>query len=204
MTDKKAEIERQVPRITALLAENDTRDLVRTAFASVLQKMTPAELLVALHQEEGGLKVTIEGELASTSHPVVLDRLAIGICFSMTTVFRSDVLITAMSRIAELPTLPTVFLRTIIQAVTTYKSLIPFVANTVLPKLINKKIWEMPQLWEGFVRLARIISPASYGALLQLPKEQLKDVVEKQPAIRSGLKTFLAGKPAARGALTEV
>jgi symplekin len=88
--------------------------------------------------------------------------------------------------------------------VSTYKSLIPFVANTILPKLINHKIWEYPQLWEGFVRLARVIAPASYGALLQLPKDQLKDVVERQPGIKSGLKTFLAGRPAARGALIEV
>lgn len=130
--------------------------------------------------------------------------LAIGICFSMTTVFRSDVLASAMSRIADLPTLPVVFLRTIIQAVTTYKSLVPFVANNILPKLVAKKIWETPQLWDGFVRLAKLIAPASFGALLQLPKEWLKDVVEKQPTLKTGLKTFLASKPQAKGALAEI
>jgi symplekin len=35
---------------------------VRTAFASALQKMTPADLLVALHTEESARKATIEGE----------------------------------------------------------------------------------------------------------------------------------------------
>ncbi len=129
---------------------------------------------------------------------------AIGICFSMTTVFRSDVLANALSRVADLPTLPVVFLRTVIQAVTTYKSLIPFIANNVLPKLVSKKIWETPQLWDGFVRLAKMIAPASYGSLLQLPKEWLRDVVERQPAVKQGLKGFLAGKPQARGALIEV
>jgi len=134
----------------------------------------------------------------------LITALAIGICFSMTTVFRSDVLVNALARVADLPTLPVVFLRTIIQAVTTYKSLIPFIANNVLPKLVAKKIWETPQLWDGFVRLAKMIAPASYGSLLQLPKDWLRDVVEKQPALKQGLRGFLAGRPQARGALYEV
>ncbi|GFZ47057.1 hypothetical protein JCM24511_04798 [Saitozyma sp. JCM 24511] len=185
----KGEIEKQIPRIVSLLGTGEGRDVVRTAFASVLQKMTPADLLVALHAEETGRKATIE---------------AIGICFSMTTVFRSDVLATVMSRIADLPSLPVVFLRTIIQAVTTYKSLVPFVANNVLPKLVAKKIWTTPQLWDGFVRLAKLIAPASFGVLLQLPKEWLRDVVDRQPALKAGLKGFLASKPQAKSALVEV
>jgi len=36
---------------------------VRTAFASALQKLTPADLLVCLHSEKAGLKPTIDGEL---------------------------------------------------------------------------------------------------------------------------------------------
>ncbi|KAK8844072.1 hypothetical protein IAR55_006866 [Kwoniella newhampshirensis] len=185
----KAEIEKQLPRIVSLLGDADSKDMVRTAFASMLQKMTPADLLVALHQEGAALKLTIE---------------AIGICFAMTTVFRSDVLANAMSRIAELPTLPVVLMRTMIQVVTTYKSLIPFVSNHILPKLITKKIWETPQLWEGFVRLARITAPASYGALLQLPREHLRDLLEKQPAMKAGLKSFLASKPGSKAALVEI
>ena len=132
------------------------------------------------------------------------DYVAIGMCFSMTTVFRSDVLANAMQRIADLPALPMIFMRTIIQAVTTYKSLGPFVANYVLPKLIAKKIWTNPQLWDGFIRLARRIAPASFGALVQLPKEWLRDVVEKQPALKQGLKGFLAGKPGTKEVLVEV
>jgi symplekin len=57
------EIEKQIPKIVALLGEGDSRELVRTTFASILQKMTPAELMVALHTEETSLKPTIEGEL---------------------------------------------------------------------------------------------------------------------------------------------
>ena len=121
----------------------------------------------------------------------------------MTTVFRSDVLATSLSRITDLPTLPVVFLRTTIQAVSTYKSLIPFIANNILPKLVTKRIWEQPPLWDGFVRLAKMIAPASFGSLLQLPRDWLKDVCERQPTLKSGLKAFLAGK-GQRNAIAEV
>jgi symplekin len=58
----KADIEKQIPKIVSMLGEGDSRDLVRNAFASVLQKMTPAELMVTLHAEETSLKPTIEGK----------------------------------------------------------------------------------------------------------------------------------------------
>ena len=59
-----AEIEKQIPRIVSLLGTSESsRDLVRTAFAAALQKLTPADLLVSLHDEaESGRKATIEGE----------------------------------------------------------------------------------------------------------------------------------------------
>ncbi|WVQ74393.1 hypothetical protein IAR50_003994 [Cryptococcus sp. DSM 104548] len=186
----KAEIEKQLPRIVSMLADPETKDMVKTAFASMLQKMTPSDLMVALHQEGGApLKEIIE---------------AVKVCFSMTTVFRSDVLANAMSRIADLPVIPLIFVRTIIQVANTYKSLAPFIANHILPKLVTKRIWESAQLWDGFVMLAKRIAPASFGALLQLPREQLREVVEKQPSMKAGLKNFLASKPGSKAALLEI
>ncbi|BEI87101.1 hypothetical protein CcaverHIS002_0704470 [Cutaneotrichosporon cavernicola] len=186
----KAEIDAQIPRIVSLLSQPDSRDVVRTAFASALQKMTPADLLVTLHSEKAGLKPTMD---------------AIGICFSMTTVFRSDVLANAMQRIVDQPTpLPVCFVRTVIQAMRTYKSLVPFIANNALPKLVAKRIWEMPQLWDGFVHLVRLLGQASFGTLLQMPLEQIRDLVERQPALKAPLKTFVSNKPQARNQLASV
>lgn len=186
----KTEIDAQIPRIVSLLSQPDSRDVVRTAFASALQKMTPADLLVTLHSEKAGLKPTMD---------------AIGICFSMTTVFRSDVLANAMQRIVDQPAaLPVCFVRTVIQAMRTYKSLVPFIANNVLPKLVAKRIWEMPQLWDGFVHLVRLLGQASFGTLLQMPLEQIRDLVERQPALKAPLKTFVANKPQARNQLASV
>lgn len=77
---------------------------------------------------------------------------------------------------------------------TTYRSLRGFVSTTLLSRLITKKIWTNPQLWEGFIRCAKLIAPASFGALLQLPKEQLREVVEKQPSLKTELREHVMKK----------
>lgn len=39
-----------------------------------------------------------------------------------------------------------------------------------------------------------MIAPASFGVLLQLPKEQLREVVDKQPGLKSGLRDYVTKK----------
>ena len=51
-----------------------------------------------------------------------------------------------------------------------------------------------PPLWEGFIRCAKVIAPASFGALLQLPKEQLRELVDKQPSLKAGLREYVMKK----------
>jgi symplekin len=82
----------------------------------------------------------------------------------------------------------------VIQAVSTYRSLVPFVSSTLLTRLITKKIWTVAPLWEGFIRCAKLIAPASFGALLQLPKEQLRELVDKQPSLKAGLREYVMKK----------
>ncbi|KDQ61760.1 hypothetical protein JAAARDRAFT_204204 [Jaapia argillacea MUCL 33604] len=198
----KADIVRHLPRIVSILnGTPDMKNLVRSVFGAIVttppetfgtvtsnlprvrqsELLTPAELMVLLHESEKeiGLKSAIE---------------AIGICFSMTDVFRSEILAVVMQQIVDQPILPTLFLRTVIQAVTTYKSLVGFVSTTLLSRLITKKIWTNGPLWEGFIRCAKIIAPASFGALLQLPKDQLRDLVERQPSLKSGLREYVMKK----------
>ncbi|KIJ65684.1 hypothetical protein HYDPIDRAFT_131045 [Hydnomerulius pinastri MD-312] len=198
----KADIMRYLPRIVSILnGQQEPKNLVRSVFSSVVttppqtfgsvtsnlprvrqsELLTPAELMVLLHESEKeiGLKSAIE---------------AIGICFSMTDVFRSEILAVVMQQIVDEPVLPVLFLRTVIQAVTTYKSLVAFVSTTLLSRLITKKIWQNPHLWEGFIRCAKVIAPASFGALLQLPKEQLRELVDKQPSLKSGLRDYVTKK----------
>jgi len=57
-----------------------------------------------------------------------------------------------------------------------------------------KKIWTMPKLWDGFIHCAKLIAPHSFGALLQLPREQLKDVIARVPALISPLRDYVVKK----------
>lgn len=52
----------------------------------------------------------------------------------------------------------------------------------------------MPPLWDGFIRCAKLIAPASFGTLLQLPKDQLRELVDKQPSLKSGLRDYVMKK----------
>jgi len=78
--------------------------------------------------------------------------------------------------------------------VTTYKSLVGFVSTALLSRLIIKKIWTNPPLWEGFIWCAKVIAPASFNALLQLPKDQLRELVDKQPSLKAGLRDYVTKK----------
>jgi symplekin len=137
----------------------------------------------------------------------------------MTDVFRSEILAVVMQQIMDEPVLPVLFLRTashalnitvmsnllmlqVIQAVTTYKSLVGFVSTTLLSRLITKKIWTNPPLWEGFIRCAKVIAPASFGALLQLPKDQLRELVDKQPSLKLGLRDYVTKKATNKARVT--
>ncbi|KAJ7672658.1 Symplekin tight junction protein C terminal-domain-containing protein [Mycena rosella] len=195
----KPDIIRHLPRIVSILnGEAEPKNLVRSVFSSIVttppqsfgsvtsnlprvrqsELLTPAELMVLLHDAEKEIGLQSAKE-------------AISICFSMTDVFRSEILGVVMQQIMDEPVLPVLFLRTVIQAVTTYKSLVGFVSTTLLSRLITKKIWTNPRLWEGFIWCAKVIAPASFSALLQLPKDQLRELVDKQPSLKSGLRDYV-------------
>ncbi|KAF7370712.1 Mitogen-activated protein kinase [Mycena sanguinolenta] len=200
----KPDIIRHLPKIVSILnGEAENKNLVRSVFSSIVttppqtfgsvtsnlprvrqsELLTPAELMVLLHDAEKEIGLQSAKE-------------AITVCFQMTDVFRSEILAVVMQQIMDEPVLPVLFLRTVIQAVTTYKSLVGFVSTTLLSRLITKKIWTNPRLWEGFIMCAKVIAPASFGALLQLPKDQLRELVDKQPSLKSGLRDYVTKKAA--------
>lgn len=139
--------------------------------------LTPIELMSILHNlaDDIGVKKAIE---------------AIGICFSMPDAFRPEVLTSFMQTMLDMPVLPTLFMRTVIQAATTYKKLQGYISTTLLSRLVSRQVWTLGPLWEGFIRCAKLTAPASYGALLQLPVAQVREVVTKQPSIKDDLRTY--------------
>lgn len=60
-----------------------------------------------------------------------------------------------LQQLVDQSKLPTLFMRTVIQCVNQYPGLVNFVTNILL-KLINKKVWTSPKLWEGFIRCCTV------------------------------------------------
>ncbi len=71
--------------------------------------------MVLLHEAEKeiGLKSAIEGKINIYCSCFIKGSIAIGICFSMTDVFRSEILAVVMQQIMDEPVLPVLFLRTV-------------------------------------------------------------------------------------------
>ncbi|KIJ55664.1 hypothetical protein M422DRAFT_63678 [Sphaerobolus stellatus SS14] len=200
----KNDILKHLPRIVSMLnGQSEPKNLVRSVFGAIVvtppqtfgsvtsnlprvrqsELLTPAELMVLLHHSEKEIGLPSAKE-------------AISICFSMTDIFRSEILAVVMQQIMDEPVIPLLFMRTVILSVQNYKSLVGFVSTTLLSRLITKKIWTNPALWQGFIHCAKLIAPASFGALLQLPKEQLREIVDKQPALKSGLRDHVMKRAA--------
>ncbi|UZJ52231.1 hypothetical protein CBS101457_001551 [Exobasidium rhododendri] len=199
----KAEIIKYLPRVVTILSSEKAEDraTIKAVFTSIVtmpaqgfgsissnlprvrssELLSPVELMSLLHhaEREIGLKTTAE---------------AIRICFGMTDIFNRDVLGAVLNLLLEEPVLPVLFMRTAIMAVRTYKKLSSYISTIFLSRLITKKVWQQPLLWDGFVLCAKQTAPASFGALIQLPKEQLRDVISRQPDLKIGLREYLIKK----------
>ncbi|CAO1637381.1 unnamed protein product [Sympodiomycopsis kandeliae] len=199
----KAEIVKLLPRAVTIINSKtaEDRNTLKALFTSIVSKpgqgfgsvstnlprvreadnLTPVELMVLLHtkEKEIGLKTTVE---------------AIRICFSMTEIFRSEILAAVLNQLIEESTLPILFMRTTIMSVSTYKSLSGYVSSNLLSRLIVKKIWQNKLLWDGFILCLEQLLPNSFNALLQLPQEQLLQVLKKKPKLKDGLRQYLERK----------
>ena len=88
--------------------------------------MTPAELLIALHN-------LVDPELVRS---VVQ---ATNLCFKEKNIYTHEVLVTVLSKLLEQPNIPILFMRTVLQSLSIYPAMIRFVIN-ILVRLINKQV----------------------------------------------------------------
>ncbi|XP_017981184.1 PREDICTED: uncharacterized protein LOC18591877 isoform X1 [Theobroma cacao] len=151
--------------------------------------LTPAEVLVAIHDiipEKDGLPLK-----------KIMD--ACSACFEQRTVFTQQVLAKALNQMVDQIPLPLLFMRTVIQAIDAFPTLVDFVME-ILSKLVNKQVWRMPKLWVGFLKCVAQTQPHSFPVLLQLPPPQLESALNKYGSLRSSLAAY-ASQPATKGSL---
>ncbi|XP_021832136.1 uncharacterized protein LOC110772068 [Prunus avium] len=179
------------PRLVALPLEK-----FQTALAHILQgsahtgpALTPAEVLVSIHgivPEKDGLALKKITDACSA-------------CFEQRTVFTQQVLAKALNQMVDQTPLPLLFMRTVIQAIDAFPSLVDFVME-ILSKLVSKQVWRMPKLWVGFLKCASQTQPHSFRVLLQLPPPQLESALNKYVNLRGPLAAY-ASQPSVKASL---
>ncbi|KAA8528405.1 hypothetical protein F0562_035760 [Nyssa sinensis] len=171
-------------------------DKFQRALAHILQgsahtgpALTPAEVLVAIHDinpEKDGLALKKITDACSA-------------CFEQRTVFTQQVLAKALNQMVDQTPLPLLFMRTVIQAIDAFPTLVNFVME-ILSKLVSKQVWRMPKLWVGFLKCVAQTQPHSFHVLLQLPLPQLESALNKYANLRGPLAAY-ASQPSIKVSL---
>ncbi|KAL3536521.1 hypothetical protein ACH5RR_004982 [Cinchona calisaya] len=162
---------------------NSPSEKFQLALSHVLQvssnsnlAITPAEALIAIHG--------IDPERDGIPLKKVTD--ACNICFGQRQIFTQQVLAKVLNQLVEQIPLPLLFMRTVLQAIGAFPSLVDFIME-ILSRLVQKQIWKYPKLWVGFIKCALLTKPESFGVLLQLPPAQLENALNRTPALRDPL-----------------
>ncbi|KAK4880146.1 hypothetical protein RN001_008292 [Aquatica leii] len=140
--------------------------------------ITPTELLVALHLIDPG-KADLKTTMKATS-----------MCLNEKQVFTQEVLAVVLQQLMDQSPLPTLLMRTVIQALSSHPRLSGFVMN-ILQRLILKQVWKQKVVWEGFVKCCLKTRPQSFSVLMQLPASQLSEALNMCPELRDPLKQYL-------------
>lgn len=179
------------PRLVGLPIEK-----FQMALAHILQgsahtgpALTPAEVLVAIH------------DINPNKDGLPLKKItdACSACFEQRTVFTQQVLAKALNQMVDQTPLPLLFMRTVIQAIDAFPSLVDFVME-ILSKLVSRQVWKMPKLWVGFLKCVSQTRPHSFQVLLQLPPPQLESALNKHANLRGPLATY-ANQPSTKTSL---
>ncbi|XP_066261627.1 symplekin [Euwallacea similis] len=143
--------------------------------------ISPTELLVALHlidPNQADLKTIIK---------------AVSLCMQEKQVYTQEVLAVVLQQLMDQTPIPTLLMRTVIQALGSYPRLSGFVMN-ILQRLILKQVWKHKVVWEGFIKCCQRTKPQSFAVLMQLPAPQLTEVLtlcrELKTPLQEHLNTF--------------
>jgi len=173
------------------LEKNEVTD----AFQQLVQTKSPplsaSELLTELHH----LNKPTENIV-----PIKASMQALNIMFEMKEKFDPKVYgIVIQSLVEEQGTLPTLFMRTVIQVVKELPRLCDFIVAEILPRLVRQEVWSDDNMWRGFmIVLQHTFASQSGGAarvLSMLPMSQLEDVLVQHPDWKAQLREYVYRQP---------
>ncbi|KAL7585064.1 hypothetical protein Lser_V15G42716 [Lactuca serriola] len=166
-----------------------TRTLQESSQGGQAPVLTPTEVLIGIHgidPEKDGIPLKKVTDACNT-------------CFQQRQIFTQQVLAKVLNQLVEQTPLPMLFMRTVIQTIGAFPSLVDFIME-ILSRLVTKQIWKNPKLWVGFLKCAQLTKPQSFGVLLQLPPAQLEIALNKQPVLKAPLVAY-ASQPDLRSSL---
>jgi len=176
----KEDVLHYLPRVV----EMENKDGVCHAFLRLLQvpepPLTPAELLNRLHQmDPDDLNVDPKQKLSRVI-------TATTVCFSteLRKIFQKEVFAVVIQQLLDVTPLPKLFMRTVLQALVNFPSLVNFVVD-ILASLVSKAIWEDKGMWRGFVKTAENAGAAALPVMLQLPPPQLIDALSSSDVLKT-------------------
>jgi len=138
-----------------------------------LKGMTYCEELVFLHK--------LDFEAAGIKQKDYLD--AIKMCLDNEEIFTDQVVLSALDHMSGVfltgaESLPLAFMRTCILVCSKHESLHAWICHTLLPRLVDGKLYEENRRWEGWMRCAKMLENhadtgvSSKEAINKLPTEQ--------------------------------
>lgn len=146
--------------------------------------LSASELLVALHNIESSKTVDVKIVIRSIS--LLLQEK--GVC-------NQESITSALQELVEQTPLPTLLMRTALQALNLHPKLTVFTMQ-LMQKLVQKSVWKNKRVWEGFIVCCQRTKPHCFGILLQLPPPQLKSVFEIAGELREKLLEHVKQFPA--------
>eukprot|EP01102_Stenamoeba_stenopodia_P014533 TRINITY_DN4833_c0_g3_i1.p1 TRINITY_DN4833_c0_g3~~TRINITY_DN4833_c0_g3_i1.p1 ORF type:complete len:617 (-),score=148.00 TRINITY_DN4833_c0_g3_i1:4-1632(-) len=179
----KEEVISYLPKLV-MLKPNVLKPAITRLLTTQPSPLTPQELLLQLHLVE------FKGEQVHVKKIIE----AIQMCLEHKALYNDHVLAVVIQQLFDGAQLPSLFLRTVIQAITLYPKLVTFSLN-ILTGLIQKQIWNDKVLWSGFIQCCKMTQPHSYNVLVQLPRPQLEDVLSKAPEFKEPLIAYCKRNP---------
>jgi len=138
-----------------------------------LRGMTPVEQLVFLHHVD-----FVKADIQQKRY-----LIAINLCLARDDEYNDQVLMKALDQmsnmfVAKTHELPLAFMRTCIQVFNKYDSLHAWICHSLLPCLVEGKVYDYPRQWEGWMRIVHLLKKTQDPSLKvvqlleQLPAEQ--------------------------------
>lgn len=141
--------------------------------------MGAADLLMELHKLPAGAAVSA----------------AIRACFEYKAVFKQEAIAQAIQQMIGLTQVPDMFMRTVMLARLLHPDLEKYLTETVMQRLIKKRVWLSPVLWDGFLRYCSDIRETPAVKLLfSLPVKQLEDALDKKDRLRMMFQALMANQ----------